>query len=188
MSNNEMHKVSCKIWLEYRGEPLLGKGGAKILETIKQVESISFAAKKSGMSYRYVWNYLSKLQRRLGEPVVITYKGGSKGGGGAKLTNLGIKLISEYKQAEAYMKKSVGTQTFAGDTSSLTNHLKGTVCSIDEHTTTSNVTVTLETPINLTVSVPKKAVKDLNLKPHDKIEVLIKATDTTITKIAAKKD
>ena len=79
MTTNNEHKVSSKVWLELHGEPLIGKGGAKILETIKQVESISNAAKKTGMSYRYVWNYLSKLERRLGEPVVTTFKGGKKG-------------------------------------------------------------------------------------------------------------
>ncbi|HDQ05571.1 MAG TPA: LysR family transcriptional regulator, partial [Candidatus Bathyarchaeota archaeon] len=75
------HKLLFKLWLEYQGEPLIGKGGAEILETIKEVESISKAAKKAGMSYRYVWNYLAKLEKRLGEPVVKTFKGGSKGGG-----------------------------------------------------------------------------------------------------------
>ncbi|MFZ7138321.1 MAG: TOBE domain-containing protein [archaeon] len=187
MSNNDNHKVSCKIWLEYRGQPLLGKGGAKILETIKQVESISVAAKKAGMSYRYVWNYLSKLQRRLGEPVVITYKGGNKGGGGAKLTDLGAKLIDEYKQAEAYMKKNIGTQALTDDNNSK-NRLKGTVYSIGERAKTSNVTVTLKTPANLTISVTKKSVEALNLKPNDDIEALIKASDITIAKVDANKD
>ena len=96
MLTDNKHKVLCKVWLEYKGEPLLGKGGAEILQTIKKVESISKAAKEAKMSYRYVWNYLAKLEKRLGEPVVKTYKGGSKGGGGATLTELGKKLINEY--------------------------------------------------------------------------------------------
>ncbi|PVX27520.1 MAG: molybdenum-pterin-binding protein, partial [Candidatus Bathyarchaeum sp.] len=72
MSTENKHKVLCKIWLEYKGVPLLGKGGAEILNTINELESISKAAEKAEMSYRYVWNYLAKLEKRLGEPVVKT--------------------------------------------------------------------------------------------------------------------
>ena len=105
MVTKNKHKISCKVWLEYKGEPLLGKGGAEILETIKQVESISKAAKKAKMSYRYVWNYLAKLEKRLDEPVVTTFRGGSKGGGGATLTELSKKLLNEYYRAECYMSQ-----------------------------------------------------------------------------------
>ncbi|HDN05653.1 MAG TPA: LysR family transcriptional regulator, partial [Candidatus Bathyarchaeota archaeon] len=49
------------------------------------------------MSYRYVWNYLKKIEDALGEPVVETFKGGKSGGGGARLTRLGESLLGEYK-------------------------------------------------------------------------------------------
>ncbi|UCB60615.1 MAG: ModE family transcriptional regulator, partial [Candidatus Bathyarchaeota archaeon] len=50
----------AKVWLEFKGEPLLGEGGAEILEAIKREKAISRAARSIGMSYRYVWNYLAK--------------------------------------------------------------------------------------------------------------------------------
>ena len=28
------HKPSCKVWIEYNGKPVLGKGGAEILKAI----------------------------------------------------------------------------------------------------------------------------------------------------------
>ena len=85
MLTNNKNQLLFKLWLEHEGEPILGKGGAEILAAIREVESISKAAKKVGMSYRYVWNYLAKIERTLGEPVVKTFKGGSRGGGGADL-------------------------------------------------------------------------------------------------------
>jgi len=185
MSNKNKHKVSCKVWLEFRGEPLLGKGGAEILETIKQVESISKAAKKTGMSYRYVWNYLAKLERRLGEPVVTTFKGGSKGGGGAKLTHLGAKLIKEYQRAEFYMTESIGNKAFVNNInlkSDPRNRLKGTVQEVDKETTTATIKLNIETPVNLTAMIPKEAAENFNVKTGDKIEAIIKSTDITITK------
>ena len=65
-------KISCKIWLEHKGKPILGKGGAEILQAIEKEKSISKAAKKLGMSYRYVWNYLEKINRALGKPVILS--------------------------------------------------------------------------------------------------------------------
>jgi molybdate transport system regulatory protein len=98
-------KFSYKIWLEYEGKPLIGKGGAQILEEIEKEKSISKAAEKLGMSYRYVWSYLQRIRKALGEPVVETYRGGKSGGGGAKLTELGKKLLKEYKRLEIYLDK-----------------------------------------------------------------------------------
>jgi len=172
MSTNNEHKVSCKVWLEFRGEPLIGKGGAKILETIKQVESISKAAKKTGMSYRYVWNYLSKLERRLGQPVVSTFKGGKKGGGGAKLTELGIKLLEEYKQAEIRLKTSMNNPIV--DKIDRDNCFEATVQQINIKKSTANIELSIDTPGKLTVSVPKKTVELLNLHPEDNVEIIVK--------------
>ena len=57
------------------------------------------------MSYRYVWNYIQEIQSAMEEQIVETYKGGKSGGGGAKLTDLGRSLLSEYRQAEIYLDK-----------------------------------------------------------------------------------
>lgn len=100
-------KISYKIWIEYEGKPVLGKGGVKILEQIEKEKSISKAAEKLGMSYRYVWSYLKKIEKTLNEPVIKTYRGGKFGGGGAKLTKQGKKLLEDYKRAEDYLAKAL---------------------------------------------------------------------------------
>lgn len=185
MLTNNKHKVLCKVWLEYRGEPLLGKGGAEILETIKQVESISKAAKKTGMSYRYVWNYLAKLERRLGEPVVKTFKGGSKGGGGATLTELGTKLLREYQRTEAYMGELMGDKTYweaVGLKISARNRLKGTVQKVDKGIITAKVKIKIEAPVVVTAIISKEAVEELDVKAGDTIEAVIKATEVMVAK------
>ena len=98
------HKPSCKIWIEYQGKPVLGKGGAQILEQIERKESISKTAETLGMSYRYVWSYLQKIKKNIGEPIIETSRGGKSGGGGAKLTKLGKNLLEEYKRLESYLE------------------------------------------------------------------------------------
>ena len=179
------HKLLFKLWLEYQGEPLIGKGGAEILETIKEVESISKAAKKAGMSYRYVWNYLAKLEKRLGEPVVKTFKGGSKGGGGATLTELGEKLLSEYQKAEGYLSGLMGEETGWEDIGlkiSARNRLKGTVQKVDKGIITANVKIKLEAPAVITAIISKEAVEELGIKTGDTVEAVIKATEVMVAK------
>ena len=44
MLTNKKHTLSCKAWIEYKGKPLIGKGGAEILEAIDKENSISKAA------------------------------------------------------------------------------------------------------------------------------------------------
>ncbi|MGQ9507462.1 MAG: winged helix-turn-helix domain-containing protein [Candidatus Bathycorpusculaceae bacterium] len=103
-------RFAYKIWLEYEGKPVLGKGGAQILEQIEKEKSISKAAEKLGMSYRYVWSYLKRIEKVLGEPVIETHKGGKSGGGGAKLTRHGKKLLEDYKSVEGYLAKVLAQQ------------------------------------------------------------------------------
>ena len=185
MITENKHKVLCKVWLEYKGEPLVGKGGAKILETIQDVESISKAAKKAEMSYRYVWNYLAKLEKRLGEPVVKTFKGGIKGGGGAILTDLGRKLLNEYYRAETYMGELMGSETQwenIGMKISARNKLKGTVQQVDKGIITAKVKIKIETPAVITAIISKEAVEELDVKTGDNIEAVIKATEVMVAK------
>ena len=105
MPNREKLKLSFKIWLEYHGKPVLGRGGAEILEQIEKDESLSKAAKNLGMSYRYVWSYLQKIEKSIGKPIADTYRGGKSGGGGAKLTKFGKSLLTEYKLMESQFDK-----------------------------------------------------------------------------------
>ncbi len=185
MLTHSRHKVLCKVWLEYKGEPLIGKGGAEILDTINQVESISKAAKKSEMSYRYVWNYLAKLEKRLGEPVVNTFKGGRKGGGGATLTELGKRLLNEYHRAQWYMSEIMGNETCWEDIGlkiSARNKLKGTVQQVDTGVITAKLKINIEAPSVITAIISKEAVEELDIKVGDIIEAVIKATEVMVAK------
>ena len=176
MLTNNKHQLLFKLWLENAGEPILGKGGAEILEAIKEVESISKAAKKVGMSYRYVWNYLAKIERTLGERVVKTYKGGSRGGGGAVLTELGKRLLRDYNRVESYMGEIMGDQTYweaVGLKISARNRLKGTVQQVDKGIITAKVKIKIETPVVVTAIISKEAVEELAVKTGDPIEAWI---------------
>jgi len=185
MNSREKHKPTAKVWLEFKSEPLLGRGGADILEAVKTEESISKAARKVGMSYRYVWNYLAKLQKTLHEPVVQTYKGGRKGGGGAKLTALGENLLKEYKRVEAYAGEVLEDQEYwmaAGLKISARNRLKGVVRGVEMGDVIAKVKLEIKSPAVITALISREAVDDLNIRVGDSVEAVIKATEVMIAK------
>jgi molybdate transport system regulatory protein len=116
MITHKKRSLSGKIWLEHEGKPLIGKGGAEILAGIAKETSISKAAETLDMSYRYVWNYLKKIEKTIGEPIVETYKGGKAGGGGARLTETGKSLLAEYTRLEGYLGTFLAeTKTMGGE-------------------------------------------------------------------------
>ncbi len=185
MLTHDKHKFLCKVWLEYKGKPLLGKGGAEILETIREVESISQTARKVGMSYRYVWNYLAKIEKTVQEPVVQTHKGGSRGGGGAKLTKLGESLLKEYKRVEDYVGEVMGDEEYweaVGLKISARNRLKGKVEKVEKGVITAKVKIKIEKPAVVTAIISKEAVEELDIKAGDSVEAVVKATEVMIAK------
>jgi len=185
MLTKENHTPSCKVWLEHKGKPILGKGGAEILQAIKEEESISKAAKKVGMSYRYVWNYLAKTERILQKPIVDTYKGGKTGGGGAKLTELGEKLLKEYMLVENYVGDVLGDEEYweaVGLKISARNRFKGVVKTVEKGDITAKVKIEVKTPVTVTAIISKEAVEELDIKEGDNVEAVIKATEVMIAK------
>ncbi len=164
--------------------PLLGDGGAAILEAIEKFGSIGKAAEKLGMSYKYVWDYLANIEKEYGKPVVETYRGGKKGGGGAKLTEEGRKLLSEFRRVKLKLTEAVKNTAYRGIEESLSarNRLKGVVESLKEEGLTVEAKIKVKTPTTLTVILTKEAVETLNLKVGSKVEALIKATGIMIAK------
>jgi molybdate transport system regulatory protein len=100
-----MAKLSIRIDFEPSGSAL-GPGMAALLEAIGEKGSIRKAAAGMEMSYRKAWLLIQGLQQTFGGPVVITETGGASGGG-AKLTELGVKLVKTYRTIEARAVRAV---------------------------------------------------------------------------------
>jgi molybdate transport system regulatory protein len=185
MLTQKEHQPSGKIWIEYQGKPILGKGGADILREIEAQQSLTKAAKELGMSYRYLWNYVQNIRKALGESVVETYKGGKVGGGGARLTEVGKALLDEYVRLEGCLSE------FLACTNSLEvrrlklsarNQFKGKVVSVEKGVITAKVKVEVKMPVTITAVITKEAVEDLGLKVGDEVEAIVKSTEIMIAK------
>jgi molybdate transport system regulatory protein len=185
MLTHNRHKPSFKVWLEYNGKPILGKGGAEILEGIENEHSISRTAEKLGMSYRYVWSYLQQVEKGLDEPVMETYRGGKSGGGGARLTELGKSLLDEYRRVEGYLDEvlaDVEHWEAVGLKISARNRLKGKVLAIEKEVVTAKVKIEIAMPTTVTALISREAVEELDMKVGDEVEAVIKATEVMVAK------
>ena len=92
-------KVVFKCWFELDGRYLFGEGLYELLGNIMVYGSLSEAAKVLDMSYRHAWGMIKGVESILGKPLLHTHKGG-RNGGGAELTEVGMRLYSKYKQVK----------------------------------------------------------------------------------------
>jgi molybdate transport system regulatory protein len=78
------------------GIPFMGPGPVRLLEMINEYKSINKAAKSMSLSYVKALNILNKLEKCLGEQMLIRKRGGNERGGAA-LTPYAEKYISSFK-------------------------------------------------------------------------------------------
>lgn len=90
----------------YLGEGLsIGPGKIELLRALARARSISGAARELGMPYKRAWMLIDSLNQGFGRPVAETAIGG-KGGGGARLTPLGQRLVAAYDRLQARLNAS----------------------------------------------------------------------------------
>jgi molybdate transport repressor ModE-like protein len=89
-----------KLWLEYDGEYVFGPGAYAILKSIDEEGTITAGAAALDMSYRYAWGIVKDIEKKLGVRILETYRGGNVGGGGAKITPEGRKLMNLFAAAK----------------------------------------------------------------------------------------
>ena len=96
-----------KVWLETEEGYAFGPGTFTLLKMVEEKGSLKSAVDSLGMSYRYAWGLLKRVEERVGAPILKTFKGGRHGGGGATLTEEGRWLLEEYsKVMEAFTRIS----------------------------------------------------------------------------------
>jgi len=92
-------RICHKIWLECDGMVVFGKGREELLRAIDEMQSLSGAARKLGMSYRAAWGKLRASEQRLGVKLVTN----SGRGKGMQLTNEARVLLDKFDTLEREM-------------------------------------------------------------------------------------
>ena len=94
-------KAKATLVLEKNGDVVVDERTATLLALIDRFGSILAAARALGLAYSRAWDAIARIERNLGVKIVEVKRGG-RGGGGAKLTSEGKRLLELY--AEEYMK------------------------------------------------------------------------------------
>lgn len=166
----------------------MGAGRAELLKTIDEEKSLRKACQKLGISYKHAWMMLKKMNEALGEPAVITVRGGKDQG--TFLTDLGRKLLAEYDANKKLIYEAVEDETSwenVGFKLSARNKLPGKVLNVEKSGLVSKITIELE-PSVLTSVVTEEAVEKLDVKPGDRIYAVIKSTEVMVAKAVREKE
>lgn len=86
----------------------IGPGKIGLLEKVRDLGSISAAARAMKMSYRRAWLLIENLNESFDRPLIDASTGGLHGGG-ATLTRFGLEVVERYRAMEAMAEKSVST-------------------------------------------------------------------------------
>jgi len=103
-----------KLWLEKRGTYVFGPGAYTLLRAIQKTGSLSEGARLAGMSYRYAWGVIRKIEKQLGVKLIETHRGGAVGGGGATVTEAALELMSVFSKISDEFER-VAAHTSSGD-------------------------------------------------------------------------
>lgn len=79
----------------------LGPGKADLLEGIAESGSLAGAGARLAMSPKRVWGLVREMNTAFRDPLVETEKGGTGGGGSARLTPAGRLVLDRYRAMEA---------------------------------------------------------------------------------------
>lgn len=84
----------------------IGPGKADVLQSIAETGSIAESGRRLGMSYQRVWSLVRAMNGDFIEPLVLTQRGGSAGGGAA-LSPMGEQALAIYRAIERDAEKAM---------------------------------------------------------------------------------
>lgn len=165
----------------------------EVLRSMHHAGSISEAARANGVSYKAAWQALETLSNLAGAPLIEKSVGGS-GGGGARLTREGLRVLEAAdllnalrERALAEIERSSGGAGFdvrglagIGLRTSMRNQLPCVVSEIRRGKTLATVVLALQDGQTLASEITLESLQLLGLARGDKVLALFKATAVTI--------
>jgi molybdate transport system regulatory protein len=109
---SEVPLVSIKIRLLRGTIFAMGPGKADLLEAIEATASIAAAGRQLGLSYWKTRHLLEEMNQCFRLPVVVTTKGGDKGGG-SQVTATGREALALFRAMEAAAGAAIERQVEA---------------------------------------------------------------------------
>jgi molybdate transport system regulatory protein len=101
-----MARVRLRVYLGGDDAHSLGPGKIALLEAVRELGSISAAARSMGMAYRHAWELVEDMNACFARPVLATATGG-RAGGGAQLTTFGEQVVRRFRAMEEATRAAI---------------------------------------------------------------------------------
>lgn len=154
-----------------------------LLQHIAEQGSITRAAKSAGLSYKAAWDAIDELNNLAQKPLVERSVGG-KGGGGAKLSTEGERVLRLYQRLQALQAQVLEAAEDASDLdllgrlmlrTSARNQLHGKVVAIDSQGRNDLVRLELAEGLTIQAQITHDSTLRLELETGTEVVALIKA-------------
>ena len=187
--------VAGEFWLDCNDVAFLGEQRIALLEQIDARGSITQAAKALKISYKAAWDAVDALNNLAPAPLVATAAGG-RGGGGARLTDEGRRLIAAYRTIAAEYRRFLdGINAAMGDPgaaldllrrlamrTSARNQFIGRIVAVTARTVDAEVLIEIQGGQRICAGVTNESVESLNLRPGRTVWALVKAVAVGIAR------
>ena len=178
-------KPRAGLRFESGSREVIDEEAARILRTVNEEKSLTRAAERLNVSYKYLWNKLRVMEERLGRPLVTAKHGGFGGGGSANLTSEGSSLVAQFDNVQRGLQGIVEETGFweaIGLRLSARNRLFGIVEEVKKGPVAAHVKISVNHPVTITALITREAADDLSLNQGEKIHAFFKATDVVLGK------
>ena len=154
-----------------------------LLQHIAEQGSITRAAKSAGLSYKAAWDAIDELNNLAQKPLVERSVGG-KGGGGAKLSSEGERVLRLYQKLQALQAQVLEAAEDASDLdllgrlmlrTSARNQLHGKVVAIDAQGRNDRIRLELAAGLIIDTQITHDSTLRLELETGTEVVALIKA-------------
>ncbi|MBV4488644.1 TOBE domain-containing protein [Pseudomonas sp. SWRI153] len=154
-----------------------------LLQHIAEQGSITRAAKSAGLSYKAAWDAIDELNNLAHKPLVERAVGG-KGGGGARLSSEGQRVLRLYQKLQVLQAQVLEAAEDASDLdllgrlmlrTSARNQLHGTVVAIQAQGRNDLIRLELAEGIGLDAQITHDSTLHLQLQTGTEVVALIKA-------------
>lgn len=154
-----------------------------LLQHIAEQGSITRAAKSAGLSYKAAWDAIDELNNLAQKPLVERSVGG-KGGGGAKLSGEGERVLRLYQRLQTLQAQVLEAAEDASDLdllgrlmlrTSARNQLHGKVVAIDSQGRNDLISLELAEGLRIQAQITHDSTLRLELERGTEVVALIKA-------------
>lgn len=154
-----------------------------LLQHIAEQGSITRAAKSAGLSYKAAWDAIDELNNLAQKPLVERSVGG-KGGGGAKLSSEGERVLRLYQKLQALQAQVLEAAEEASDLdllgrlmlrTSARNQLHGKIAAIETQGHNDRIRLELAEGLSIDAQITHDSTVRLDLQSGTEVVALIKA-------------